>query len=170
MIPWRRERLPTPIFWPGELNGQRSLVSYTVYGVAKNQTQLSDFHFHFQEIVKCWVGRSLNTSSKAPACMLNCFSCIPLCVTLWTAACQAPLSIGSSRQEYWSGLPFSPLGDLPDPGIGSGRSPGGGKRQPTPVFLPGGSYGQRSLAGYSPQGCKESDTMRQLSKHMERVI
>ena len=110
MIPWRRERLPTPIFWPGELNGQRSLVSYTVYGVAKNQTQLSDFHFHFQEIVKCWVGRSLNTSSKAPACMLNCFSCIPLCVTLWTAACQAPLSIGSSRQEYWSGLPFLSLG------------------------------------------------------------
>ena len=57
-----------------------------------------------------------------------------------------------------------------DPIPGSGRSPGGGKRQPTPVFLPGGSYGQRSLAGYSPQGCKESDTMRQLSKHMERVI
>ena len=38
-------------------------------------------------------------------------------VTLWTVALQAPLSMGFSRQEYWSGLPFPPLGDLPDPGI-----------------------------------------------------
>ena len=35
--------------------------------------------------------------------------------------------------------------------------------EPTPVFLPGESHGQRSLAGYSPQGCKESDTTEQLS-------
>ena len=34
----------------------------------------------------------------------------------WTIACQAPLSMGFSRQEYWSGLPFPSLGDLPDPG------------------------------------------------------
>ena len=34
-----------------------------------------------------------------------------------TAASQAPLSTGFSRQEYWSGLPFSSPGDLPDPGI-----------------------------------------------------
>ena len=37
--------------------------------------------------------------------------------TPWTLACQAPLSVGSSRQEYWSGLPCPPPGDLPDPGI-----------------------------------------------------
>ena len=37
-------------------------------------------------------------------------------VTPWTAAGQAPLSMGSSRQEYWSGLPFPTPGDLPDPG------------------------------------------------------
>ena len=36
---------------------------------------------------------------------------------LWTVAHQAPLSMGFSRQEYWSGLPFSSPGDLPDPGI-----------------------------------------------------
>ena len=35
----------------------------------------------------------------------------------WTVAHQAPLSTGFSRQGYWSGLPFPPLGDLPDPGI-----------------------------------------------------
>ena len=39
-------------------------------------------------------------------CMLSCFSCVRLIVTLWTVACQAPLSIGFSRQEYWSGLPL----------------------------------------------------------------
>ena len=37
--------------------------------------------------------------------------------TLWTIACQAPLSMGLSRQEYWNGLPFPPPGDFPDPGI-----------------------------------------------------
>ena len=36
--------------------------------------------------------------------------------TPWTVAAQAPLSIGFSRQEYWSGLPFPSPGDLPDPG------------------------------------------------------
>ena len=38
-------------------------------------------------------------------------------MTLWAVARQAPLSMGFSRQEYWSGLPFSTSGDLPDPGI-----------------------------------------------------
>ena len=38
-------------------------------------------------------------------------------MTSWTVARQAPLSMGLSRQEYWSGLPFPPPGDLPDPGM-----------------------------------------------------
>ena len=38
-----------------------------------------------------------------------------LCATPWTVAHQAPLSMGFSRQEYWSGLPLPPPGDLPDP-------------------------------------------------------
>ena len=37
--------------------------------------------------------------------------------TPWTVACQAPLSMGFPRQEYWSGLPFPSPGDLPNPGI-----------------------------------------------------
>ena len=45
------------------------------------------------------------------------FSRVRLFVTAWTVACQAPLSMGFSRQEYWSGLPFSPPGDLPNPGM-----------------------------------------------------
>ena len=40
-----------------------------------------------------------------------------LFATLWTVAFQTPLSKGFSRQEYWSGLPCPPPGDLPDPGI-----------------------------------------------------
>ena len=39
--------------------------------------------------------------------------------TLWTIAHRVPLSMAFSRQEYWSGLPFPPPGDLPDPGIQS---------------------------------------------------
>ena len=45
------------------------------------------------------------------------FSCVQLFVTPWTVAHQAPLFIGFSRQEYWSGLSFPSVGDLPDPGI-----------------------------------------------------
>ena len=44
-------------------------------------------------------------------------SCVHLFATSWTVARQAPLSTGFPRQEYCSGLPFPPPGDLPDPGI-----------------------------------------------------
>ena len=43
----------------------------------------------------------------------------PALATPYTVACQAPLSMGFSRQEYWSGLPFPSPGDLSDPGIES---------------------------------------------------
>ena len=49
-------------------------------------------------------------------------SCVRLFVTPWTIAYQASPSMGFSRQEYWSGLPFPSPGDLPDPGI-EPRSP-----------------------------------------------
>ena len=49
--------------------------------------------------------------------VLSCFSCVGLFVIPWTVAFQAPLSMGFSRQEYQSGLPFPPPGDLPDPRI-----------------------------------------------------
>ena len=44
-------------------------------------------------------------------------SCVRLFATPWTVARQAPLSMGFSRQEYWSGVPFPSPGDLRDPGI-----------------------------------------------------
>ena len=68
-----------------------------------------------------WSFESLNNSSRLVfyicVCVLSCFSRVQLCVTLWTVSCQAPLSIGFSRQEYWSGLPCPTSGDLPNPGI-----------------------------------------------------
>ena len=48
------------------------------------------------------------------------FSRVRLFVTPWTVAYQAPQSMEFSRQEYWSGLPFPSLGDLPNPGIEPG--------------------------------------------------
>ena len=54
--------------------------------------------------------------------MLSCFSHVWLFATLRTVAHQAPLSIGFSRQEYWSGLPVPSSGDLPDPRIKSGSA------------------------------------------------
>ena len=48
--------------------------------------------------------------------------CVRLFATLCTVAYQAPRSMGFSRHEYWSGLPFPSPGDLPDPGI-KARSP-----------------------------------------------
>ena len=59
----------------------------------------------------CWGMKCL------PVCVLSRFSCVQLFSTLWTVARQDPLSMGFSKQEYWSGLPCPPLGDLPDPGI-----------------------------------------------------
>ena len=43
--------------------------------------------------------------------------CCPIFATQWTVACQDPLSMGFSRQEYWSGLPCPSPGDLLHPGI-----------------------------------------------------
>ena len=71
-----------------------------------------------------WSGWGGNLSVSIPCnlkvpvcCVLNHFTHIQLFVTLWTIACQTLLSMGFSRQEYWSGLSFLSPGDLPDPGI-----------------------------------------------------
>ena len=56
-------------------------------------------------------------SAMLEACLLRCFSCVQHFGTLWTVASRAPLSMGFSRQEYWSGLSCPPPGGLPDPGI-----------------------------------------------------
>ena len=64
--------------------------------------------------------------------------------------------------------PPANAGDTGDAGsiFGSGRVPGEGKWQPTPVFLPEKSHGERSLVGYSPWGRKELD----MTKHEHRYV
>ena len=74
-----------------------------------------------------WGGNE-RAQNRGKPCMYWCYRnqyccCVSYSVvsdsllTPWTAARQAPLSVGFSRQEYWSGLPFPSPGDLPDPGI-----------------------------------------------------
>ena len=46
------------------------------------------------------------TSVARSVFMLSCFSCVRLCATLWAVGCQAPLSMGFSRQEYWIAISF----------------------------------------------------------------
>ena len=55
--------------------------------------------------------------SRMCACVLSHFSHVRLFVILWTVACQAPLSMGFSKQDFWSGLTCPPPVDLPGPGI-----------------------------------------------------
>ena len=79
---------------------------------------------------------------------------VRLVVTPWTAAYQAPPSMGFSRQECWSGVPLLQCrrqGFNPQ----VGKTPWRSEWQPTPrVFLSGKSHGQRNMVGYSPWGHK----------------
>ena len=61
-----------------------------------------------------WMGKCFTTDPPEEGLLL---SHVRLFATPWTVACQAPLSTGFSRQEYWNGLPFPSPGNLPDPGI-----------------------------------------------------
>ena len=77
-----------------------------------------------------WVATTLlgccSTKAARHTCLLSHFSYLTLWTILWTVARQAPLSMGFSRQEYWSGLPFLPPGCLPDQGM-----------EPTSLMSPG---------------------------------
>ena len=74
----------------------------------------SSIHGIFQARVLEW---------DAIAFSVSRFIHVQLCATLWTAALQAPLSAGFSRQEYWSGLPFPTPGNLPNLGLNPLKSP-----------------------------------------------
>ena len=63
-----------------------------------------------------YVGMFVNMVDESESESEVAQSCPTLCDP-WSVAHQAPLSMGFSRQEYWSGLPFPSPGDLPDPGI-----------------------------------------------------
>ena len=77
-------------------------------------------------------------------------------VTPWTRACQTPLSIGFPSPEYWSGLPFPSLEDLPDPGI-----------KPVSPALAGGFFATeppgKPMSGLDEYICKRKRPQRALS-------
>ena len=86
--------------------------------LGKSMSSLSQLHHFFM----CFPLLSLSElrffSLEYPLCRRVCpFSHVRLFATPWTVTCQAPLSMGFSRQEYWSGLPCPPPGNLPNPGI-----------------------------------------------------
>ena len=71
----------------------------------------------------CKVARGRDLEYTLSMCVhAQLLSHVRLFVTLWTVPCQAPQSMGFSREEYWSGMPCAPPGDLPHPGI-KPRSP-----------------------------------------------
>ena len=95
-----------------------SLSSY-VSGEVARHTGKSAFNFGVVQpihrpllIIHICVAGTVSRAEGAG--VLSCFSCVWLFVTPWTAAHQAPLSMGFSRQECWNGLPFPPPGNLPD--------------------------------------------------------
>ena len=78
--------------------------------------ELGSHRRHGQKFKKINWSQEARRGSKHTLCVCRVLSRFRLC-NLWTVAHQAPLSMGFSRQEYWSGLPCPPPGDLPDPGI-----------------------------------------------------
>ena len=100
-------------------------MSTTVAEIKSSRTASRRFRsaFTFKWTLKTfWLsGISLRLWVKYCACMHVCvlsrFGHVWLSATPWTVACQAPLSMGFSRQEHWSGLPFPSPGDLSDLGI-----------------------------------------------------
>ena len=65
-IPWRREWLPTPVFLPGELHGQRSLAGYSPWG--HKELGMTDSHFHLLFLVYRWHLLSLSSCGPASVC------------------------------------------------------------------------------------------------------
>ena len=107
-IPWRREWQPTPLFLPEEFHEQRSLADPSSWGCKESDTT---------EQLTLTFSLPSRKAQYSEICMVSHFNQVRLCVTLWTTARQAPLSMKFSREEYLSGLPSLPPGDLPNPGI-----------------------------------------------------
>ena len=79
------------------------ILYHVIFSIEYNWKLLKNLKGHFQSLVRIWKCVSSSVVSNS--------------VTPWTVVCQAPLSMGFPRQEYWRGLPFPSPGDLPNPSI-----------------------------------------------------
>ena len=118
--PLRRAWQSIPVFLPGESHGQLSLAGYSPWGPTESDTT-ERLSTHRSNNTKKNHFLNFMTIQPSSGGGLVAKSCLTL-ATPWTVACQAPLSVGFSRQEYWSGLPFPSPGDLSHPRI-EHRSP-----------------------------------------------
>ena len=92
---WRGTWQPTPIFLPREFHGQRSLVSCSPWGCWVRPDWRTKHTLDFNSLTMLWF-----------LLLLSRLSHVRLCATPQTADHQAPPTLGFSRQEHWSGLPF----------------------------------------------------------------
>ena len=97
------------------------VISSSILGTYQPGEFIFQCPIHFAFSCCSWGSQGKNTE-KWKKVKVKSLSHVQLFVTPWTVAHQAPLSMGFSRQEYWSGLPFPSPRDLPDPGI-EPRSP-----------------------------------------------
>ena len=94
--------LPSLCWFPSaSVQSEQAFCTILVY---RSKGLFNSDYFHKGKMIVC-------------AHALSHFSRVRLCAILWTIAHQAPLSLGFSRQEYWSGVSCPPPGDLPDSGI-----------------------------------------------------
>ena len=128
--PGKGHRQLTPVFLPGGSYGQRSLAGYSPWGRIELDMTKATEHTHASCQQAYFTAADNNISSvnlsllRLPNFCVSCFCCcsvnsVRLFATPWTETCQAPLSVGFLRQEYWSGLPFPSPEDFPGPGIQS---------------------------------------------------
>ena len=120
----------------------------TIHGFPMSQTQLTDSHF--QTLCVFLVCKDLLLKSKIG----GWFFFLLFYFVLGFPSGSAVKNLPVKQTEETLEMQFIPQ---------VGKMPWRRKWEPTPVILPGESYGQRSLAGYSPWGCKESDTTEQLT-------
>ena len=98
--------------WSSVLIKELYLLTFC-YCVAHAISLLQECFFVAESLTTCSIFHYQQSEVKS-------LSRVQLFATPWTAAYQASPSMGFSRQEYWSGLPFPSPGDLPDPGIEPG--------------------------------------------------
>ena len=107
----QRKPFPLSILQGEKYINLRSHSLNDVFRVIKNSSKIG-----YQKVFSIFVSRVI----LCRICEVKLLSCVQLFMTPWTVAYQAPQSVGFSRQEYWSELPFPSPEDLPHPGLETG--------------------------------------------------